>query len=168
MFSRIFVLVAAGTLASASGRALFALDAKTPGALTATLTGYQGAPPISTPGTGTFTIAPGPGGQSMEYELTYSDLKGVPVLSHIHFAMPGVTGGIMVFLCGGGGKPDCPMSPGTISGTILPSDVQPITAQGIAAGDFQKVVSAILANTTYVNVHTSQFIGGEIRGNLRK
>lgn len=167
MFSRVFVLVAAGTLAGASGSALFALDAKTPGALTAILSGYQGSPPISTPGTGTFTIAPGPGGQSMEYELTYSGLKGVPVLAHIHFAMPDVNGGVLVFLCGGGGKPDCPMS-GTISGTILPSDVQPITAQGIAAGDFQKVVSAILANTTYVNVHTSQFIGGEIRGNLRK
>lgn len=167
MFSRVVVLLAAGTLASASSSALFALDAKTPGARTATLSGYQGSPPISTPGKGTFIIAPGPGGQSMEYELTYSDTKGVPVLAHIHFAMPGVNGGVMAFLCGGGGKPDCPMS-GTVSGTILPSDVQPITAQGIAAGDFQKVVAAILANATYVNVHTSLFIGGEIRGDLRR
>jgi len=166
MFSRVLVLVAAAALASASGSTLFALDAKTPGARTAILDGYQGSPPISTPGTGTFTIAPGPGGQSMEYKLTYSNLEGTAVLSHIHFATPGVTGGILVFLCGGGGKPDCPPT-GTISGTILPQDVQPLTAQGVGAGDFDKVVQAILASATYVNVHTSRYIGGEIRGNLK-
>jgi hypothetical protein len=38
--------------------------------------------------------------------------------------------------------------------------------QGIAAGDFAELVRAIRAGKAYVNVHSSVFPGGEIRGQL--
>jgi hypothetical protein len=70
-----------------------------------------------------------------------------------------------VFLCGGGGKPACPAS-GTVTGTLVAADVVGPTGQGIAAGEFAELVSAIRAGATYVNVHTSTFPGGEIRAQL--
>ena len=41
----------------------------------------------------------------IDYELTYSNLSSTASAAHIHFAQPGVNGGIVAFLCGGGGKP---------------------------------------------------------------
>jgi hypothetical protein len=54
-----------------------------------------------------------------------------------------------------------------VTGTISPSDVQLITAQGLAAGDLAAVVRAIRAGFAYVNVHTTVFPSGEIRGQIR-
>ena len=80
-------------------------------------------------------------------------------------------GGVSAFLCtnlgnGPAGTQACPAS-GTITGTITPADVVGPAAQGIAAGEFRELVDAIKAHTAYVNVHTSQYPGGEIRGQLR-
>jgi hypothetical protein len=41
------------------------------------------------------------------------------------------------------------------------------TGQGIAAGEFAELVRAIKAGRTYVNVHTTKYPGGEIRGQIR-
>jgi hypothetical protein len=40
-------------------------------------------------------------------------------------------------------------------------------AQGIAAGEFAELVRAIKAGATYVNVHSSLFPTGEIRGQIK-
>jgi len=39
--------------------------------------------------------------------------------------------------------------------------------QGIAPGEFSKVLEAIRSGVTYVNVHSVQFPPGEIRGQVR-
>ena len=73
----------------------------------------------------------------------------------------------MAFLCGGGGKPACPgAASGTVTGTIVAADIQALPAQGIAAGEFNEVVAAVRAGVTYVNVHTSTYGNGEIRGQI--
>jgi hypothetical protein len=64
--------------------------------------------------------------------------------------------------------PFCPLPGGTVTGTIVPVQVLAQTAQGIAAQDFDKVVRAIRAGAAYVNVHSTLFGPGEIRGQLRK
>ena len=38
--------------------------------------------------------------------------------------------------------------------------------QGIAAGEFAELVRAMRAGATYVNIHTTAFPGGEIRGQV--
>jgi hypothetical protein len=54
-----------------------------------------------------------------------------------------------------------------VIGTIIASDVLAIAAQGLAAGDLAAVVRAIRAGFAYVNVHTTVFPSGEIRGQIR-
>jgi CHRD domain len=41
-------------------------------------------------------------------------------------------------------------------------------AQGIAAGEFTELIDAIRNGVTYVNVHTSKYMGGEIRAQLEE
>jgi hypothetical protein len=38
--------------------------------------------------------------------------------------------------------------------------------QGIAAGDFAEILAAMRAGAAYVNVHSGNFPGGEIRGQV--
>ncbi len=76
-----------------------------------------------------------------------------------------------MFMCsnlgnGPAGTPACPASPATISGTFRATDVIGPTAQGISAGEFDELKAAIAASAAYANVHSTQFSGGEIRGQI--
>lgn len=136
--------------------------------LRADLNGFQEAPStISTTGSGEFRGGISKDETSIEYELTYSDIQVGPVIAaHIHLGQPGLAGGVIAFLCGGGGKPACPSTAGTVAGTITAADVIGPAAQGIAAGEFAEVLRAIRQGATYVNVHSTEFPGGEIRGKV--
>jgi hypothetical protein len=93
----------------------------------------------------------------------------VVVQAHIHISAPGVNGGVAVFFCGGGGKPNCPTPSGTISGVILPGDVLGPAGQGLNPGEptaFEELVKSIRAGYAYANVHTTRWPGGEIRGQI--
>ena len=110
--------------------------------------------------------------------LSYSGLSSAVTQAHIHFAQNGVNGNIIVYLCDNtglapSGTPACPDS-GTITGTVTAVDVNPpnnplpATARGIQPGDFVALVAAIENNAGYVNVHTTTYPAGEIRGQLRR
>jgi hypothetical protein len=131
----------------------------------ASLNGYLETPSISTTARGSFraTIS----GSTITYRLTFRDLTTPTLFAHIHFGRPDVAGGVAAFLCGGGSKPACPLS-GTVTGTILPTDVVGPSGQGIAAGEFAELLRAMRNGATYVNVHSEMFPTGEIRGNLRR
>jgi hypothetical protein len=132
------------------------------------MSGYLEVPSVSTAGRGTIE-AKISNSSSIEFKLTYSGLSGNPSAAHIHFAQPSVNGGVVAFLCGGGGKPACPASTsGTVNGTIVAANIQALTAQGIAgAADFGEVLAAMKAGFTYANIHTGAFTGGELRGQIR-
>ncbi|MGH2716885.1 MAG: CHRD domain-containing protein [Thermoleophilaceae bacterium] len=131
----------------------------------AKLDGFQEVPSISTDGNGKFKAKIL--SNEIQYRLKYRDLEGGAVAAaHIHFAERHVNGGIVAFLCGGGGKPACPPAPATVTGTIVPTDVLAVPAQGFAAGEFDELVRAIRAGATYANVHTATFGNGEIRGQI--
>jgi uncharacterized membrane protein YjjB (DUF3815 family) len=99
--------------------------------------------------------------------------------AHIHFGQPSTVGGIVIWLCQTAASPApatvaaltpmCPQSTagGAVTGTIQASQILAQTAQGIEAGEFAEVVRAIRAGATYVNVHSSLFTPGEIRGQLQ-
>ena len=137
--------------------------------LRAKLTGFQESPPKLSPSTGTFeaTVI----GSTLSYKLTYTKLSSPAFMSHIHFAQPAVNGGIFLWLCGSAtapgpaGTPTCPPDGGTVSRSgVTAADIQAVSAQNLSAGDFAGALSIIRNGTAYVNVHTTLFPGGEIRG----
>lgn len=141
----------------------------------AALTGYEEAPSISTIASGEFRAQLSADGTTLSYELTYGNITNA-FAAHIHLGQPGVAAGVIAFLCGGGGKPACPATGGTVTGMIVAADVIGPTGQGIAPGEFAELVSAMRAGFTYANVHTllagappgpGNFPGGEIRGQIK-
>jgi hypothetical protein len=142
-----------------------------------TLPAIRGA--ISTPASGKFEAKIDEQDQKIHYKLSYKNLRGTVTQGHIHFGQRHTVGGIVVWLCqvttGSPGvpappavadtTPECPEE-GTVEGTIAPAQVLVQDAQGFAAGDFNELVRAILAGAAYVNVHSSVFGPGEIRGQL--
>ena len=102
--------------------------------------------------------------------------------AHIHFGKSRDSGGIIVWLCQTTAKP-APASvsavtptctnttpgPGvtvTVSGMITGASVLALTGQNVPAGVFDAVEDAITSHTAYANIHTANFPGGEIRGQI--
>lgn len=159
-------LVAAGALAVAVGSTTLAQNDGGPSHVTANLNGFQENPSIVTTGKGHLDLRIDTVAQAIDYELTYSDLEGgEATVAHIHIGSRGVNGAVSAFLCGGP-KPACPGTGGTITGVIAPADVGGPVAQGIAPGEFDKLVLAIRAGHAYANVHNARWPGGEIRGQI--
>ena len=132
----------------------------------ANLSGENEVPPINTAGAATFHMDIG---STITFSLTFSGLSAAPAVAHLHFAPTKVNGGVTIFLCGGGGQPACPASTsGTITGTITAANVVGPTTQGIAPGDLDSALEAVRAGLAYANMHTANFPGGEIRGQVRR
>ena len=131
------------------------------------LTGYQETPTLNTAGHGTFTMDIVNDDSRIDFTLTYADVTGNPLFAHIHFGARAIMGGVSAFLCGGGSKPPCPpATSGTVTGTIVASDVIGPTNQGMNPGDFAALLRAIRSGVTYANLHTPRFPAGEIRGQI--
>ena len=133
----------------------------------ASLAGANEVPPINSNGTGNFEMTIQPG--AITFSLTFSDLSSPLAVAHLHFAPSKVAGGVMIFLCGGGGQPACPATTeGTITGTITAANVTGPMAQGIAPGNLDSALEAVRDGLSYANMHTANFGGGEIRGPVRR
>ncbi len=72
------------------------------------------------------------------------------------------------FLCGGGDKPPCTPTEGTIEGDIDAADVIGPGVQGITAGEMAELIRAMRKGYTYANVHTATNGPGLIRGQISK
>jgi len=130
----------------------------------ARLLGDNEVPPNNTNGAATFHMTVG---TTITFTLTFSNLSANPTVAHLHFGQNRVSGGVMIFLCGGGGQPACPTSTsGTITGTITAANVTGPTAQGITAGDLTSALEAVRDGESYCNMHTPNFPAGEIRGQV--
>ena len=159
--------------------AVAAEDRRGPNHFKVELVGLQEVPSVSTTGHADLELAIDDEMQTIEFKLTYDDLEGVGttpfvangvvLFSHIHLGNRGVNGGVSAFFCGGGGKPPCPTPSGTVEGTITPADIIGPATQGINPGEptaFQELVRAMRAGSTYANLHTTRWSGGEIRGQI--
>jgi hypothetical protein len=141
----------------------------------ATLVPGQENPALSRPDgvEGTITVEIDEAAGEISYELSYTNLVDV-LQAHIHFEKLSNNGGIFLWLCKTaanpgptpGKTPDCPVGSGSVSGTLLASDVQAINNQRLAAGDFVSAVAQIRNGLAYANVHTVLSPGGEIRGQI--
>ncbi|HEV2906575.1 MAG TPA: CHRD domain-containing protein [Actinomycetota bacterium] len=134
----------------------------------ARLRGFREVPAVSTVASGRFEANIDEAAGTISYRLQYSSLEGTVSAAHIHLGQKDVNGGVIAFLCGGGGKPACPQTATTpITGTITAANIGTgAEAQGITTGEFAETVRAIKAGVVYANVHSSKFPGGEIRGQV--
>ena len=138
--------------------------------IVARLRGFDEVPAISSVGSAHFSATIDETAGTISWTMSYGVTNGKITQSHIHFGQKGVSGGIFVFLCsnlgnGPAGTQACPPAPATISGTFSASNIiGGASAQGIQVGDFGPVLRAIKTGTTYVNIHTDKYPGGEIRG----
>jgi hypothetical protein len=139
----------------------------------AEISGFQEIPTLSSPASGSLDLTIAPDDSSISYTLTYDGFTNNVTQSHIHLGRPAFNGGIMVFFCtnlappaGVPIPPACPVRGGTVSGTLTAADVLGPAAQGVAAGEFEEVLDALRSEASYVNVHSTTFPGGEIRGQV--
>ena len=141
----------------------------------ATLTGPNESPPNASPGTGTATVTIDTIANTMTVFVTFSGLSGTTTASHIHAptATPFTgTAGVATTV------PTFPGFPlGVTAGLYSPSafdllslstyNPAYVTANGgTAASAETALLSAIASGRAYLNIHTSAFPGGEIRGFL--
>src|SRR5215472_7170624 len=139
---------------------------------TAKLSGFKevgNTGPTNSPGSGDFHLSVN--GDSLTYTLTYTALSTPVTQAHVHFGEPGVSAGVMFFLCtnlgnGPAGTPACPANGGTVTGTITAAEIVGPATQNVNAGDFAAALKIIRAGVGYANVHTTKFPVGEIRGQL--
>ena len=110
--------------------------------LHANLDGLQETPPNASPATGTSTMTMDTVANTITMTLSFSGLLGTQTAAHIHGpAAPGVPAGVLV---------------GIPNGNFV--------NQVIAIND--TIEGHVLAGLTYINVHTTVFPGGEIRGQI--
>lgn len=153
--SRSGVLVAGVALSIASAAAVAALVGGTPKAsasgaasvFTATLTGAQETPPNASPATGSATVVLDASQTTITADVTFSGLTANATAAHIHTAPAGTPGPVTFPFSG------VPIAPG---GCISEQSFLITPAQ----------VADLQAGNMYVNVHSSTFPGGEVRGQL--
>jgi hypothetical protein len=119
------------------------------------LSGAEEVPPVVTEGVGEAKFESD--GMSVDYELKWDDLTTPAFAAHIHCGATGVNGPVGVTLFAGAGGTE-----GEVEATFSVPD------RGNRCGweDLSDVLGAMATGGAYVNVHTSQNPGGEIRGQV--
>lgn len=140
---------------------------------TATLDGPSESPPNASPGTGTSTLTFDPVAHTLRLEASFSGLLGTTMAAHIHgpttTALTG-TASVATQVPSFTGFP-LGVTSGTYDhtfDTLLASTYNPSfftgAGGGTGAGAEAALIAAISAGKAYLNIHTSSFAGGEIRG----
>jgi hypothetical protein len=85
-------------------------------------------------------------------------------MAHIHFGPPGLTGAPLLALYDYGVPPSKSLTANTLTGTLTPADFMPDSVDGIST--WAQAVTQIETGRTYVNIHSTNFPAGEIRGQI--
>jgi hypothetical protein len=111
------------------------------------LTGAQQVPPVQTSGSGTADLTYNPSDRHITWTITYSGLSSDVTMAHIHGPAPqGKNAGVEVWLTKKGEPVSSPIKG---SATLTAAEAQ-----------------QLMAGNAYINVHTKDHPGGEIRGQL--
>lgn len=101
----------------------------------------------------------------INYRIIVANIENV-TQAHIHLAPAGSNGGVVVWLYPDG--PPAQLIPGRSDGVLATGTITAADLVGGLAGlDLSDLVEAMRTGNAYVNVHTSQFPGGEIRDQIR-
>ncbi len=102
-------------------------------------------------------------GDSISYAIEVDDITAITA-AHIHTGAPGVNGPVRLFLY--------PPRAGDPAAQVTTTDKRilvqaTVPSSNINGVTFEELKSAMRNNGAYVNVHTVQFGGGEMRGTIR-
>ena len=136
------------------------------GTFKATLTGSQEIPVNLSRASGDVSVKINESPRTLEVTLRYSGLSSTPQQAHLHLGAFHQNGPVVLALCGVAPRPACPANGTELRVTIQPADILGLPAQGLTAGDFDALARAIGNGIVYANVHTTNYPGGEIRGQL--
>ena len=127
----------------------------------ATLTGSGEVPPRGTAAQGAVGLTVD--GNTVQYSI---EVHGITAItgSHIHSGASGVNGPIRIALYPRPGVNFAPTATASVDGVLLQGTFQASDVVGIT---FDQLLADMRAGTAYANVHTTQFPGGEIRGQVR-
>lgn len=131
------------------------------------LDGEQEEPnPVDTKAQGQANFKLSKDGTVLHYKLIVANIENV-FMAHLHLITdPGaVTGGVVVWLYPAG--PPSQLIPGRTNGVLAEGTITDDSLVGALAGmTLDDLIEAIDAGQVYVNVHTSQYPPGEIRGDI--
>ncbi|MBI4201557.1 MAG: CHRD domain-containing protein [Chloroflexi bacterium] len=104
-------------------------------------------------------------GTELSYVLIVANINNV-TQAHIHVAPPGVNGPVVAWLYPS--APPAELIPGRFSGVLAEGTITPDSLVGPLAGStLEDLLEMMREGNTYVNVHTLQFPGGEVRSQIR-
>lgn len=164
--SLLSAVAAAMMLAAASASA-------TPITFAANLTGTAEIPSTPSTATGFTTVVLDPAAHTLHVNVTFSGLTSGTTASHIHCCVPSGAAGNFIVATTTPTFPGFPL--GVTSGTYdhtldltLASSFNPafVTDEGSVGQAELALEAAIEAGTAYLNIHTTMFPSGEIRGLL--
>ncbi|HYQ58710.1 MAG TPA: CHRD domain-containing protein [Draconibacterium sp.] len=124
------------------------------------LSGDNEVPMVETMATGQAIFQLNKEGTELSYKLIVANIENV-LMAHIHMAPAGANGGVVAWLYPA--SPPPMLIEGTFEG-ILAEGV--ITDDDVSGMTLMELVDEMYWGNTYVNVHTSQYGGGEIRGQI--
>jgi hypothetical protein len=131
----------------------------------APLSGAEEVPPNDSLARGQAVFRLSADGTSIDYRLIVANLQNV-TMAHIHVAPAGANGPVVVWL-----YPDAPppqLIPGRTSGILATGTItEADLVDSLAGQPLSALVELMDTGQTYVNVHTSRFPPGEIRGQIR-
>ncbi|MBX2997992.1 MAG: CHRD domain-containing protein [Caldilineaceae bacterium] len=129
------------------------------------LTGGQEMPPASTRAQGQAIFHVSKDGDAIDYKVIVANIQNV-TMAHIHLAPAGANGPVVVWLYPSG--PPAQLIPGRSNGILAQGTITAADLVGpLAEQTLDALLDAMIAGGTYVNVHTSQFPAGEVRGQIR-
>jgi hypothetical protein len=137
------------------------------------LTGANEVPPVPSSATGLATVVLDAAAQTLQINATFSGLTSNTNAAHIHCCAPlGTNAGVATTVPAFPGFP-LGVTSGSFTSAVFdltqPTIYNPafVTLQGGLTQAEAALIAGILNGTTYLNIHTVNFPGGEIRGQLQ-
>jgi hypothetical protein len=129
------------------------------------LSGQQEVPPVFTRAQGQATFQLSRDGTFLQYQVNVANIENV-TMAHIHLAPAGTNGPVVVWLYPS--APPAQLIPGRSQGVLAAGVIRADDLIGpLASQELGDLVQELAAGRAYVNVHTSQYPAGEIRGQIR-
>jgi hypothetical protein len=132
---------------------------------TASLKGENEVPAVETNAQGQAIFHLSKDGTELHYKLIVANIENV-LMAHIHLAPAGANGGVVAWLYPSAPPPQ--LIEGRTDGILAEGTITADDLVGALAGlSLQDLIDEMDAGGAYVNVHTSAYPGGEIRGQIR-